>query len=147
MLLFKGIEFAQALHEIHSQSFDKPWSLENFQNILKLSSTFGFCQNEGFILCSDLGDSIEILTFAVLKTARRKGIGTQLMAQVQNFAINHHKKHIFLEVNITNKPAISLYQKCGFIQTGTRKNYYHEQGKIFDALCFTWKNPQLNVGD
>ena len=142
MSLFEGIEYAQALHSIHAQSFDNPWSLDNFKTLLKLPNTFGFCQDEGFILCSDLGEDLEILTFAVIPTCRRRGIGTYLMAQVQNFSIAHQKKNIFLEVNTTNKPAIALYLKNNFVQTGIRKNYYHEHGKTSDALCLTWKNPQ-----
>ena len=147
MLLFKGIEYAESLYNIHKHSFGKPWSLENFQDILKLPNTFGFCQDEGFILCSDVVTDIEILTFAVLPKERRKGIGLALLKAVQDFAIQQKKHHVFLEVNETNKPAISLYTKQDFVQTGLRKNYYHEQGDSFNALCLTWKNPQLNAED
>lgn len=143
MSLFKGIEYANILHNLHTQSFDSPWSLDNFCTLLKLSNTFGFCQKEGFILCSDLGEDLEILTFAVAPDYRSHGIGTQLLQSVQNWAIQQHKKHIFLEVKATNNIAISLYLKNGFIQTGTRKNYYHEQTQTYDALCLTWENPQL----
>lgn len=140
---FKGIEFADTLCAIHTQSFEKPWTQQNFQDILKLPNTFGFCEKQGFILCSLLGEDIEILTFAVLPSYHRQGIGSGLLKALQQFAIEQGKKHIFLEVKSTNTAARALYQKVGFIQTGLRKNYYHEQDKTFDALCLTWKNPQL----
>ena len=143
MLLFKGCEYAHALQAIHTQCFVKPWSEENFQTILKLPNTFGFQQKNGFILCSDLGEDIEILTFAVIPADRQKGIGSSLLKSVQDWAIQQQKKHIFLEVNATNQPAVSLYLKNGFIQTGLRKNYYQEQHQTFDALCLTWQNPLL----
>lgn len=147
MLPFKGIEYAESLSAIHAKCFEKPWSLKNFQEILNLPNTFGFCTQEGFILCADLGEDIEILTFAVLPEYHRKGIGTSLLTALQNFAIQQKKKHIFLEVKATNIAAKSLYLKNEFIQTGLRKNYYHEQGKSFDALCLTWQNPQLKARD
>lgn len=147
MLPFKGPEYAQSLWAIHTQCFNKPWSLHNFQEILKLPTTFGFCQNEGFILCSIVAEDIEILTFAVLPQYRRQGIGLRLIKSLQDFAIQQHKKHIFLEVNATNHAAYSLYKKARFMQTGLRKNYYHEKNQNFDALCLTWKNPQHITGD
>ena len=139
---FKGQEYAESLSSIHNQCFEKPWTLQNFQKILNLPNTFGFCQKEGFILCSILDEDIEILTFAVLPEYRRQGIGLALLKAVQDFAQQNHKKHIFLEVNATNQAAQSLYQKANFAQTGLRKNYYHENNKTFDAICLTWKNPQ-----
>ena len=144
---FKGSSYAKTLWTIHKQCFKKPWSIQNFQDILNLPNTFGFCQKEGFILCSALGEDIEILTFAVLPQYQRQGIGTSLLKTLQDFVIQQRKKYIFLEVNVTNQAACSLYKKVGFIQTGLRKNYYHEQNKTFDALCLTWENPQSTTGD
>lgn len=43
---------------------------------------------------------------------------------------------IFLEVNIINKKAISLYKKFGFSECGIRKNYY---GKNEDAILMKLK--------
>ena len=147
MSLFKGTEYADTLWAIHVQCFDHPWSFQNFQELLKLPNTFGFCQNEGFILCAILPEDIEILTFAILPDYRRQGIGTALLKSVQDFAVERQKKHIFLEVKATNQPAYSLYIKNGFIQTGIRKNYYHEKDKTVDAHCLTWKNPRCTTED
>jgi len=141
MLHFHGIEYAQTLAQLHAQSFAEPWPLEVFQQILSLPSSFGFCSENGFILCSDLKDDLEILTFAVNPSYRRKGLGSQLLAQLQDFALKHNKKHIFLEVSTVNKAALALYYKYHFTQTGCRKNYYHENGQNIDALCLTWSNP------
>ena len=142
MLLFKEPLYAPVLAKLHALCFQNPWSLDNFQTILQLPTTFGYLDKNGFILCSDLGDDLEILTLAVHPNFRRQGIAFQLISTLQNYAIQHQKQHLFLEVNIHNLPAISLYQKCGFIQSGQRKNYYHEDDIISDALCFTWKNPR-----
>ena len=147
MLHFQGIEYAPFLHELHTLGFAKPWSLASFQQILSLPSTFGFCTEKGFILCSDLADDIEILTFTVHPRYRQKGLGKSLLQHLQQYAIRHKKKHIFLEVNQQNNAALSLYLKQGFQQTGCRKNYYHEGETTVDALCLEWENPQLNTED
>ena len=141
MSLFKGPAYAEVLATIHEQCFVKPWTIQNFQEILNLPTTFGFGDQNGFVLCADLGDSFEILTLAILPNQRRKGFASSLLKELQTLANNQNKTHIFLEVNETNTPAIQLYLKSNFVQTGVRKNYYHEQGKSFDALCFTWKKP------
>ncbi len=141
MLLFKGKTYAEVLTTIHAQCFTKPWKEDQFTSLLDLPSTFGFIDEKGFILCSDLGQDIEILTLAVLPEFRRKGLASALLNFVQKLMKIQNKKSLFLEVNCTNEAAIALYKKNGFQPNGTRKNYYHENGATFDALCFIWQNP------
>ena len=147
MSLFKGISYALALTKLHELCFSKSWSLTEFTKLLSLPTTFGIGDENGFVLCSDLGDSIEILTLAVHPSVRRQGIGSSLLNELQDLAMTQNKQCILLEVNITNIAAQRLYALCGFKQTGIRKNYYHEDGKMSDALCLTWTNPQQEVGD
>ena len=135
---FKGIAYAPVLQAIHSACFESAWSLQNFQQLLALDTTFGFMTEYGFLLASDLGDDLEILTLAVLPDYRRQGIAASFLSALQEYALSHHKQHIFLEVKKTNQPAICLYQKHGFIQSGIRPDYYHENGQTVDALCFVW---------
>jgi len=141
MLRFNGNAYADALTTIHAQCFNKPWEKDQFTTLLNLSSTFGFIDEKGFILCSDLGQDIEILTLAVLPNSRRQGVGSELIHEVQQLMKIQNKKNLFLEVNCTNEAAIALYKKNGFQPNGIRKNYYHEKSMVFDALCFIWKNP------
>ncbi len=136
---FKGAHFAPALATLHALCFAAPWRLQEFEQILSLDTTFGFGDENGFILCADLGPDAEILTLAVHPEMRRKGLGLKLIETLRDWAKENNKEHLFLEVNATNTAAIALYQKAGFTQTGVRKNYYHENGQTFDALCFMWQ--------
>ena len=147
MSVFKGVSYAEPLTQLHKLCFKAPWSYENFFQILSLPTTFGLGDEHGFLLCSDLGEDIEILTLAVHPSQQRKGIASSLLNELKQLAIQQHKKNIFLEVNCSNTPAKLLYLKNDFTQTGLRKNYYHEEGKAFDALCMTWQNPQQTAGD
>ena len=136
---FKGPEYATALYQLHTLCFKEPWSLENFQKLLQLPTTFAFGDERGFVLCADLGIDVEILTLAVHPDERRKGIASTLLKTLQQWLILHQKQRLFLEVNENNRPALALYQKQGFIQTGLRKNYYHEDGHSFHAICMMWQ--------
>ena len=69
-------------------------------------------------------DEANITNVAVLPSYRKKGIGEQLVANAKIFAKEAGTETIFLEVRISNTPAISLYQKMDFIKLGMRKNFY-----------------------
>ena len=142
MLPFKGSTYAVPLAELHALCFNKPWSADEFGKILSLPTTFGFGNEQGFILCADLQDDVEILTLAVHPSYRRQGIASSLLKEVQNFLITEGKHRIFLEVNVKNTSAQKLYSKSGFQQIGVRKNYYHDGQKRLDALCLMWQNPK-----
>jgi ribosomal-protein-alanine N-acetyltransferase len=67
-----------------------------------------------------------IVSVAVLQQHRRKGIGEALVAQaLENMRI-YNAKQCFLEVRVTNTPAIELYKKLGFEVTRTIHGYYSD---------------------
>ncbi|MEM3696498.1 MAG: ribosomal protein S18-alanine N-acetyltransferase [Candidatus Bathyarchaeia archaeon] len=67
-----------------------------------------------------------IVSVAVLHQYRRKGIGKALVAQaLENMRI-YNAKQCFLEVRVTNTPAIELYKKLGFEITRTIHGYYSD---------------------
>jgi len=137
MSQFKGIAFAPLLAQIHAQAFSAPWSEQSFLSLLKLPTTVGWANEHGFLLTSDLGDDMEILTLAILPTERRKGYANSLMTELITWAKQHHKTSIFLEVAQDNIPAQNLYVKTGFVQTGKRPNYYKRGKASVDAICMT----------
>ena len=62
-----------------------------------------------------------LLTLAVLPEYRGKGIGSALLKQCEDaFGSERH----YLYVDIENTPAISLYEKSGYILTGRIHAYY-----------------------
>ncbi|MFM7622274.1 MAG: GNAT family N-acetyltransferase [Alphaproteobacteria bacterium] len=73
----------------------------------------------GFILIQDAPDHQGVLLLAVDPLYRRQGIARRLM---QTFL--PLKKQIFIEVEATNTPALSLYQSLGFDPIGQRRDYY-----------------------
>jgi GNAT superfamily N-acetyltransferase len=51
---------------------------------------------------------------------QRQGIGSALLAAIQDWARQHTAKRLWLQVNRGNAPAIAAYQKCGFRIVGSR---------------------------
>ena len=137
MSQFKGIAFSSVLANIHAQAFSEPWAETTFLSLLKLPSTLGWENDYGFLLASDLGNDLEILTLAILPQYQRQGHASCLMTEMCDWAKENHKKSIFLEVAKDNIAAQQLYLKMGFTQTGMRPAYYKRGDTRIDAICMT----------
>ena len=79
-------------------------------------------------------DTAEITNIAVHPNYRREGIGNNLLNVLFKTANDRGIYNFNLEVRASNKPAMDMYLKNGFIKCGIRKNYY--QGKE-DAILMS----------
>jgi ribosomal protein S18 acetylase RimI-like enzyme len=71
-------------------------------------------------------ESALILGFAVLPEYRGQGYGRQMLAHTIQEILKRGRHNIWLEVVTDNKRALSLYQSCGFKETGGY-DYYRLQ--------------------
>jgi ribosomal-protein-alanine N-acetyltransferase len=129
--------------EIAQHSFTHPWSREMFENELFknpfseqiLARADG--KIAGYLFMMTLFDECHIMDFAVHPQFRRKGIGRKIIFYlIEKMRIKDVKK-IFLEVRCSNLPALSLYQKAGFVEIAVRKGYYSDPKE--DAMILQWK--------
>lgn len=121
------------ISKIHSDAFEKKWTKSDFEKFLKNRAFFGlkvkvFQKIIAFILCSNSGNDIEIITFCVLKKLQNCGIGKVLLKNLIYYCKMLKKNAIVLDVSKENVAAYSLYEKLNFYKIGERKNYY-EDGK------------------
>jgi ribosomal-protein-alanine N-acetyltransferase len=65
-----------------------------------------------------------IVSIAVMPELRRKGMGQAIVNKVMEAMKRYNAKQCYLEVRVTNDPAISLYRKLGFEVTRTIHGYY-----------------------
>ncbi|MEM1620073.1 MAG: ribosomal protein S18-alanine N-acetyltransferase [Fervidicoccaceae archaeon] len=73
-----------------------------------------------------------VISLAVAERYRRLGIGTALMKEAIEALKNVYKaREVYLEVRVSNKPAISLYEKLGFEVTRRIPAYYHDGEDAF----------------
>lgn len=66
-----------------------------------------------------------VISIAVRPGYRRRGIGERLMIQAMEALKKHYgAEEVYLEVRVSNIPAINLYKKLGFRIIKTIANYY-----------------------
>jgi [ribosomal protein S18]-alanine N-acetyltransferase len=122
-----------ALAALHREDFVRPWTDGEFSDLLAQNTVFGFAAFEtgkgkagpiGFVLARLAAGEAEILTVAVARAHRRHGLGRQLMEAVLRRLHAQRAEALFLEVDETNTPAITLYHRLGFRTVGKRPAYY-----------------------
>lgn len=132
---------------IERSCFSKPWTAEGFLAELKNDTAEFYAAFSGekavgymgiYIIC---GEGY-VANVAVLPGYRRKGIACGLIENAINICRKNKADFLSLEVRVSNKAAISLYEKFGFEIVGERKNFYSsptENGYIM-TLNFTEDN-------
>lgn len=113
-----------------NNNFDKFWSIDILKNDFKdINSKYIIAKidNEivGFAGIKVILDEADIMNIAVKTNKRNLGIGSMLLENLIKIAQDENCSNITLEVNETNKPAISLYEKYHFKRIGLRKKYYN----------------------
>jgi len=75
-----------------------------------------------------------VVSIAVMPDYRKQGIAKTLMIEVMKEMETYNATECFLEVRVTNQPAINLYKKLGFQITRTIKAYYHDGEDAYE-MC------------
>ena len=83
-------------------------------------------------------EEAHITNIAVDADYRRRGYGEALLKYILDDCYKEMIKYITLEVRVSNKAAISLYEKYGFKSFGLRKKYYQDNNE--DAMIMWTKN-------
>ena len=78
---------------------------------------------------------------AVAEPYRRLGVGTALVRAMLDRARERRAAFLTLEVRESNRAARRLYERCGFVTAGVRKNYYERPRE--DAILMTFFFNQL----
>ena len=80
----------------------------------------------GFTVASLLPPEAELELIAVAPQAQRRGVAGRLFSALAKELYTAQVFGIMLEVRASNLPAIGLYRRLGFVETGRRKRYYHD---------------------
>lgn len=113
-----------ALAALHRTSFPDPWSEAAICDLLAGPNVFAFFTQDGFVLARSAAGEAEILTLAVLPSARGQGLGRALLQAAAAHAALLGAANMFLEVGADNPTALALYAGLGFNRVGQRKAYY-----------------------
>ena len=127
--------------EIETQCFSLPWSEKSFQDsIIREDTLFLVCEEQdiitGYIGMYISFDEGSITNVAVSQNYRKKGYGEALVSAAKEKAREKQVERIFLEVRVSNTPAIALYEKMRFENLGIRKNFYdHPREDAYIMSC------------
>ena len=134
-----------AVHSLLQEAFQKAWSLESLEEMFRVPGYLCLVAAEAkenggrihaFAGMKSVLDEADITDVAVLKSDRGLGLGTATLSCLMEQAAERGIRQVFLEVRASNRPALALYQKTGFIPAGCRKNYYQDPAE--DALLMKW---------
>ncbi len=107
-----------------------PWTRGNFTDSLA-AGHWAYCIESdtskellAYFILFPAVDELHLLNITVNPAVRRRGIGTRLMASIENIARQSHCQRIILEVRPSNTIALQLYAHVGFLLIGQRKQYY-----------------------
>ncbi len=136
-----GLLDAPVIARMHAACFDvEPWSEQDVAELLAMPGAIAVLALKGgeplgFALARVAAEDCELLSIAVLATARRAGIGCGLLHAVFRRAAAAGAARLFLEVAEDNRAARALYRREGFTRIGRRKGYYRRpNGPAGDAV-------------
>lgn len=86
----------------------------------------------GYIAARLAAGELHINNVAVRAEYRRRGIGSALLNRILEEGKRRSASVAFLEVRAGNSVAQAFYEKCGFLRSGRRRNYYSDPKE--DAL-------------
>ena len=117
------------VYSIEKNSFSDIWSEETYKSYKEDKGRSYYVAYLGvevvaFCVSMQVLDECEILKIAVDKKNRGKGIGEALIRKVMKEASEKGVRFFYLEVRESNSPAITLYKKVGFTESGRRADYY-----------------------
>jgi len=125
----------KALAALHARAFtrERPWSADEFSDLLANPLTHLEVHAHGFALWRGVAGEAELLTIAVDPARQGSGIGGRLMRAWMAEAARSCET-AFLEVAADNDAALALYARYGFETTAKRVQYYQRPEGSADAL-------------
>ncbi len=135
-----GIDIAKMEAEI----FPDPWSERSVIDLICTEGAMCFSAVENdkviaYVLGRIIAPEGEIYRVAVRPEYRKRGIGYRLLDYAMKTSRGDGLEVTFLEVRVSNIPAIKLYTAYGFARAGVRKNYYRDPTE--DAVIMIKANP------
>jgi ribosomal-protein-alanine N-acetyltransferase len=138
------------IERIERLVYPTPWSRSMFAGELAKPSSIclGAFDEEGrlagYLIVSRYVDAWHVMNLAVDDLRRRSGVASRLLAALFERTAGDLHRGYTLEVRVSNKGAIALYERFGFEQSGIRRGYYTDNRE--DALIM-WKDPAPAAGD
>ncbi len=117
--------------EIENDSFEFPWSEEDFIRCLRQRNCIGMIaevddQVVGFMIYELHKTRLHLLNFSVARDWRRRGVARQMVGKLVSKLSQQRRRRVTLEVRETNLPAQLFFQDCGFRAVSVLRAYYED---------------------
>jgi [ribosomal protein S18]-alanine N-acetyltransferase len=88
----------------------------------------------GYVVMMLVLDEAHLLNISIAKSVQGQGYGGALLSFIMQKAREYGALNMFLEVRLSNKAAIGLYEKKGFNEMAIRPRYYPAANGREDAM-------------
>ena len=105
------------VHAIEQASHPSPWPMKGLQESLAAHQAFVLVRDEtvlAFAFVQRILDEAHLLDIAVAPSHRGQGLGRELLRRLMDEELAEGVVIWFLEVRVSNTPAITLYQSLGY---------------------------------
>lgn len=117
--------------EIEQEAFEFPWSDEDFTRCMRQRNCIGMVAEMAdsvvaFMIYELHRSRLHVLNFAVRRSHRRLGIGTQMMEKLVGKLTPERRSRIVLEVRERNLPAQLFFRTLSYRAISVLKDFYQD---------------------
>ncbi len=117
--------------EIEQEAFEFPWSDDDFTRCMRQRNCIGMVAEMAdsvvaFMIYELHRSRLHVLNFAVRRSHRRLGIGTQMMEKLVGKLTPERRSRIVLEVRERNLPAQLFFRTLGYRAISVLKDFYQD---------------------
>ena len=129
---------------IEGQSFEFPWSEEDFVRCLRQRNCIGMVAEHherviGFMIYELHRNRLHILNFAVHREMQRHRVGEQMLRKLVSKLSPQRRNKIMLEVRETNLSAQLFFREMGFRAISLLKDFYEDTTEDAYLMQFRYR--------
>ncbi len=130
--------------EIETESFEFPWSDEDFIRCLRQRNCIGMVAEAdgrvlGFMIYELHNTRIHLLNFAVSSACRRQGVGGRMVEKLVGKLSHQRRTRIALEVRETNLAAQLFFRQTGFRAVSVLRSFYEDSPEDAYVMQFRYR--------
>jgi [ribosomal protein S18]-alanine N-acetyltransferase len=133
--------------DIEGQSFEFPWSEEDFIRCLRQRNCIGMVaefeeQVVGFMIYELHKTRLHVLNFAVDPNFRRRAVGEAMMGKLVSKLSHQRRNRILLEVRETNLSAQLFFRNIGFRAVSVLRDFYDDTTEDAYLMQYTYQQAE-----
>jgi ribosomal-protein-alanine N-acetyltransferase len=134
-----------ALLLVEQSAYSHPWTQNNFADAMVSGYHLPvWLMQQGvwcYLVAMRGADEVHLLNFTVAPAQQRRGLARHMMQYLLDWSRSQGVHAIWLEVRVSNRRAIDIYQACGFVHDGVRPGYYPAHNGIREdavVMSLSW---------